>query len=283
MQPSLKDIWKVETDLLKEFQRVCEKYSIKYIASGGTMIGVARHKGFIPWDDDVDLMMERSEYNKLLSHSEEFTHPYFLQTWQNDKGYFRCFARLRNSETTAIQKSELGCKYPYNQGVFIDIFPMDVVIDDAELLQQQSKRANSYLKKALFYSSFKSRYYKDKNPLKRIIRQTIRTCFSFLMNDEKYLSLYEKECQKYNNTSSNTLSLLSFQFDNRKHDILKQDIEQTVYMDFEDIKIPMPKDYDRLLTHKYGDWKTPVKMPNYHGDIFFDLDKPYTYYIKEKS
>ena len=92
----LKEVWAVELDLLSEFDRVCKKYGIKYIASGGTMLGAARHHGFIPWDDDVDLMMMRDEYDKLCEIAPtEFKHPYFFQTEDTDPGFMRYFARLR--------------------------------------------------------------------------------------------------------------------------------------------------------------------------------------------
>ena len=133
-----KKVWAVELDLLAEFQRVCQKHNIKYIASGGTMLGAVRHKGFIPWDDDIDLMLMREEYDKLCEIApSEFKHPYFFQTSKTDLGYFKGFARLRNSETTAIFAYERDSKFRINQGIFIDIFPMDNVVDDKELLEIQ--------------------------------------------------------------------------------------------------------------------------------------------------
>ncbi|MEE3413068.1 MAG: LicD family protein, partial [Bacteroidales bacterium] len=75
VSPAMKEVWAVELDLLAEFQRVADKHKINYIASGGTMLGAVRHKGFIPWDDDVDIMMLRKDYNKLLSVAGEFEHP----------------------------------------------------------------------------------------------------------------------------------------------------------------------------------------------------------------
>ena len=85
----MKKVWAVELDLLAEFQRVCKKHNIKYIASGGTMLGAVRHKGFIPWDDDIDLMMLREEYEKLcIVAPSEFKHPYYFQTDRTDNCIF---------------------------------------------------------------------------------------------------------------------------------------------------------------------------------------------------
>lgn len=276
---AMKEVWAVELDLLSEFQRIANKHNINYIASGGTMLGAVRHKGFIPWDDDVDIMMLRKDYNKLLSVAEEFEHPYFLQSNRNDKGYFRCFLRLRNSLTTGIQNMEKNCHFQYNQGIFIDIFPLDNIIDDIKLFTQQQIRAKTLLKKARFYSSLQSRYYEDKNAVKRMQRNLLKSFVFSKDKDEKYLFEYENEVQRYNDRETAKISLLSFQFDYRIHDIKLKDVYETEDMDFEFLKLPVPKDYDNLLTWKYGDWKTPMKFPNYHGDIFFDVNKPYTYYI----
>ena len=81
----MKEVWAVELDLLAELLRVCKKHGIKVFASGGTMLGAIRHKGFIPWDDDIDMMMFRSDYDKLCAiAAEEFVEPYFFQTEYTD-------------------------------------------------------------------------------------------------------------------------------------------------------------------------------------------------------
>lgn len=275
----MKEVWAVELDLLNEFQRVAKKHNIRYIASGGTMLGATRHGGFIPWDDDVDIMMLRKDYNKLLSVADEFSFPYFLQTNRNDKGYFRCFARLRNSQTTGIQKTELNCHFQYNQGIFIDIFPLDNLTDNIKLFLRQQFRTRMLLKKARYYSSLQSRFYEDENKIKFYYRKLLKNLVREQDKDERYLFAYEKECQRFNNLDTEKVSLLSFQFDHRIHDIKLKDMYETIDMDFEFLKIPVPKDYDNLLMWKYGNWKTPKHIGSYHGEVFFDTDKSYKYYI----
>ena len=76
----MKKAWAVMLDLLAELDRVCKKNNIKYYANGGTMLGAVRHKGFIPWDDDIDVMMFREDYDRLMEIGpKEFTYPYFFQ------------------------------------------------------------------------------------------------------------------------------------------------------------------------------------------------------------
>lgn len=111
----MKKVWAVQLDLLYEFQRVANKHGIKYIANGGTMLGAVRHKGFIPWDDDTDIMMMRDEYERFCQIApKEFKHPYFFQTEHTEPGSLRCHAQLRNSETTAIIKSEQNGSCTFN-------------------------------------------------------------------------------------------------------------------------------------------------------------------------
>lgn len=92
---------------------------------------------------------------------------------------------------------------------------------------------------------------------------------------DRYLRMFEEECAKYNGTHQSTWSLLSFQFDNRRHDILKYDVSEIQYVDFEFMKIPIPSNYDSHLKNKYGNYMTPQKSPNYHGDVFFDTSRSY--------
>ena len=126
-----KEVWAVELDLLVELDRVCKKYNLKYCATGGTLLGAIRHKGFIPWDDDIDVMMLRDDYEKLCNIApQEFKDPYFFQTEYSDPGSLRRHAQFRNSNTTGILSTEFPLRKPINQGIFLDIFPQDNVIDD---------------------------------------------------------------------------------------------------------------------------------------------------------
>ena len=97
-----KKIWAVQIDLLAELLRVCREHDIKVSAFAGTVLGAVRHKGFIPWDDDIDVCMDRENFNKLLAITDTFNYPYFLQTAYNDQEFFIGYARLRNTLTTGV-------------------------------------------------------------------------------------------------------------------------------------------------------------------------------------
>lgn len=281
----MKEIWAVQLDLFAEFDRVCQKYGIKYIASGGTMLGAVRHHGYIPWDDDIDLMMMRDEYEKLCSIApQEFKYPYFFQTEDTESGFHRWFARLRNSETTAIQAKEDSMGLKYNQGIFIDIFPLDNVIDDTNLYQRQIKKCSKYFKLYNFLHMIEFAVVeKSDSYIKKNIRKMLQLLFSKMIRElrliRKVYDKLDKTYQQYNNVETEYVSLVSFQIRNLGHAIRKKDMTEIIYTNFEFLKIPIIANYDEHLRRKYGDYMTPLNNPNYHGDIFFDTDHSYLRYI----
>ena len=120
----MKRIWAVELDMYLSFAEICEKYGLKYFVLGGTMLGAVRHNGFIPWDDDLDVGMLREDYEKFLRlATKEIKHPLFLQTPYNDPESFLSWAKIRNSTTTAV--SRVTSHRRFNQGLFLDILPLD--------------------------------------------------------------------------------------------------------------------------------------------------------------
>lgn len=119
-------IKRIQLEMLKEVDRICEKYKIKYVLGYGTMLGAVRHKGFIPWDDDADILMLRRDYRKFAKICQkELPGKYFLQDECSDKFYLWGYSKLRNINTTYIRCGQEHI--PYKNGVFIDIFPLDNV------------------------------------------------------------------------------------------------------------------------------------------------------------
>lgn len=281
---NMKKLWAVELDLFAEFDRVCKKYGIKYCACGGTMLGAIRHKGFIPWDDDMDVMMLRSEYNRLCSVAQnEFHYPYFFQTQYTDNGSLRRHAQLRNSETTGILSAELEFKFGFNQGIFLDIFPLDNVVENENLFERQKKVASIYKKCYIVFASFASRYKREENGIKSFVRFVGHTCFHKLFETLTTYCYrkYEQELSKYSDQETEFVSQLYWDF---RKDMFRyrEDIVNLIDVDFEFLKIPVPEKYKRALDLKFGNWKELVVIPTAHGGLIFDADKPYTEYLKEK-
>jgi lipopolysaccharide cholinephosphotransferase len=282
----MKEVWAVQLDLFAEFDRVCRKYNITYIASGGTMLGAVRHKGYIPWDDDMDLMLMRDQYDKLCEvATKEFKHPYFFQFEGTEPTMHRWFARLRNSNTTAIQKMELSCHPQYNQGIFIDIFPMDGVPDDKAEYERLLRLGNHYRKLYYIFYSFDYPYWNDDSPSwKKVIKKSANLFFGHISRSLHLTHWAYKKAESvskaYSNRATDFISLLTFQMDNFGHALRRSDMNDIIEIDFEFLKMPVPANYDEHLRRKYGDYMTPVNNPNFHGDLIVDTNVGYKDYYQ---
>lgn len=282
----LKKIWAIEIDLLNELLRVCKKHDIKVIVYAGTLLGAIRHKGMIPWDDDIDVALTRSEYEKLCEVApEEFKHPYFFQNTQTDKKYFCGYSRLRNSLTTGMIAGMKSADY--NNGIYIDVFVLDGYIEDEKML------ANQMRKKKLFeriVNSYTFAFF-TKNPIKICIKSIIYFIlyFSFckIVPYNKFIVLYDSLLSKYNQ-ETDRLSLITHNMNFiPKYWLRKKDLENIVYVDFENIKVPVPRNFDSVLRHTYGNYMEypPVEQRGkwHEGIIDFDPDTPYKEYFEQKK
>jgi len=285
----MKAVWAVELDLLYQFQKVCKKYKLTYFADGGTMLGAIRHNGFIPWDDDIDVMMMRSEYEKLCEIAPcEFESPYFFQTEYTDPSSLRGHAQLRNSLTTAILKEESDVSRFFNQGIFIDIFPIDSVPDNKVDFEKKVKQANFYLSKAKNLASFSDAYKptinggKFKHRLKELIHYLSRTVLKPFFNYDLFYRKYEEACKKYNDKNSLKVAKF-FCIPVAKNQIwFREDFETIDEVPFEMISIDIPCGYHRILDIFFGtDWSIPKRIETVHSDVIFDPYKPYFYYLEE--
>lgn len=283
----MKKIWAVELDLLNEFSRVCDEYHLTWFAHAGTMLGAVRHHGFIPWDDDIDVMMLRKDYERFCSIAPRaFRHPYFFQNDETDPFFCRNFSRLRNSETTAVQTWEKEYSFPFNQGIFIDIFPIDNVSDNDGILRSEIKKMESLANTGWQYRNMVHFYHPKKG--KGIEKRT-----SYYLK-HIWFKYFDKVSGDYRSFLKEHLQLAkSHEMEDTKrvgemiipplgrHIWEKEWLKEVVFMPFEMIQIPVPVNYDACLGVSYGkNWRTPKQQGNYHGHVFFDVDHPYTDYIK---
>ena len=120
----LRALQSVQLELLVEFDRICRKHHLNYQLFAGSLLGCVRHKGFIPWDDDVDVCLLREDYDRFcLLASDELNSNIFLQTPSSDPGYLLQFAKLRRNDSKMVEQSMIH--RPQHHGIFIDIFPLD--------------------------------------------------------------------------------------------------------------------------------------------------------------
>ena len=269
----MKKIWAVELDLLEQFTRICDRHGLKYYAGGGTMLGAVRHQGFIPWDDDIDMFMLREDYEKFLAIAPtELQAPYFCQTAYNDKKYSRGHAQLRHSATTGILLSEKG-HYTFNQGIFLDIFPLDEVPDDPELKKKQQKEVGLWVK--LLAATVRYPGSVKKNAVKTLIHYAL--CWV------PYRWVYrrmENACRKYNGTGQSRVALISFGHTLENWVLPKKCFDNSKKVPFEFTEMVIPEGYDAVLTTAYGDYMVMRQDPTYHAGVLFDTERSYADYLK---
>ena len=270
-----KEIWKIELDLLNKLTEVCNKYNLKFYADAGTLLGAVRHKGFIPWDDDIDVAMLRSDFDKLIKVAEkEFKEPYFLQSAYNEKGYARGHAQLRNSNTTAILEAEKQYNYKFNQGIFMDIFVLDAVPNNNKELEQEKRKVEKLNRIIINKMNSNKKISSIKDFLKKIY-------FSFF-SLEKVFHKKEEILKSVDLDTTDNIAPLSFKFETKKRIRNKHLYDEIIFLDFENTKIPAPKEYDLYLKNRYGkDYMIPKNIPTTHGGVIFDTKKSYKEYIKK--
>lgn len=269
-----KHIWAIEIRLLQEVARICEKYNLSYFVYGGTLLGTIRHKGFIPWDDDMDIAMLRKDYEIFMEKAKEElnTSNYHLQVSEQFGEVYEGFARLRDNNSTAIIRKD--SKRNCNHGIFIDIFPLDNLVEDDKKRKAQFRKIK-LLSALIFY-----RVNQDNelgHPLIKSMINIIRNekFWNWLVNRLKY------ECTKYNEIRCEKVGILSCDpFDEKCYWYI-EDIDKTVDMPFEDILVKVPVGYDRCLRIGYDNYMEfpPVEeRGKWHENIYFDPFTPFGKY-----
>lgn len=269
-----KKIWAVELDLLLQLEKICSQHNIKFFLDGGSVLGAVRHKGFIPWDDDIDIGMPRNDYEKFLEIGQrELKAPYFLQTPYSDSGYYFSFAKLRNSNTSFISKPFIYEKF--NQGICIDIFPLDIFpTEGAEDRYNRIKMLNIDNSTYMRRSNPNPSYAEKQRLLTHSGRAPLDVC--------------------------NEIQMIATQFRNQNVEYMG-DIVCTIYdwkkslhkkevfngykeIDFECFRFPVPVQYESYLSTLYGNWKEfpPLeKRGVWHDNVIIDPDVPYKKKIEE--
>lgn len=272
LDPQLQELWQVQLDLLEKFIEVCQRHGFRCWVDSGTLLGAVRHKGFIPWDDDLDVAMPREDYDQLVKiASKEFQHPFFFQSAYTDTDYYRSHAQLRMDGTAAIRPSDSF--QPFHQGIFIDIFPIDGQAPDESKMNdalKKNRRLLRFLKAkntdilfsgrlTLIFRKIKARRAVDKRGWTTIYAEAEDALRQFKASDCEYVS-----------------------YGVPRFVCKKELFEDTVWLDFEDLKVPSPSRWDEYLRTMYGDnYMTPLKDPTNHGNMVVNAHRDYRELLPE--
>lgn len=238
----------IQMELLNEFKNLCDNNNLMYFLGGGTLLGAIRHKGYIPWDDDKDLMMPRRDYENLLKiFNQNCKDNHKLLTYINTKDYYYSFAKVVDTNTTLLEGNLRPIK---NLGIYIDIFPIDFLPNDEKEIEKIFK------KYSLLYKAISTYKYSDiskvtTNKIKLFAKEIV-LCFLKIFNlVPKILKTLDQMAIKYQDTSK--VACISGKYA-EKEIMPRSFIENYELADFEGEKYKIPKGYDEYLTKHYGNY-----------------------------
>ncbi len=273
----------------KVFVQICQKHNLRFFAIGGTAIGAVRHKGFIPWDDDLDVAMPRKDYEIFCKIVEdELSDKYRFVDHLNNPLTGLVVGKLNDETTTDVETVNIDNPNSWN-GVFIDIFPLDGVPTN-----QLIYRFHMFRLKMTFYAIWAKIYTPDKKKSSRSksIMKWIARLLTAHTNVANLKSSFVKLASKYSFDDPRTKYLARTWAFNSHHGLQasarynREDFNSCVMVPFEDAKMSMPVGYDNYLSLLYPDYMTlPPKdqqKPSHSGGIL-DLNHSYKYYIAKQE
>jgi lipopolysaccharide cholinephosphotransferase len=249
----------------------CDQNNVSYFVIGGTLLGAARHKGFIPWDNDIDVGFPRPDYERVIQLLKEQKSKYVIETCYSDApDYLYKFSKLYDTTTTVIEDTRRPCK----RGTFIDIIPLDG-IGNSRFTTRFHFLPIYILNTLLTANAISER--PDRPKWLNWLSAKVAGIPKALFNEKKLLKKLDRMCKKRSFSDCKYVGVLNGGYGLR--DIVERRIfeEKDVY-DFEYLKVKSVRDYDSYLTHLYGDWRKippPEKRKSDHEYSFVDLNKSY--------
>ena len=281
-----KSLWQVQLALLAEFIRICKRHDLEYQLLGGSLLGAMRHQGYIPWDDDIDIGMLRPDYDRFLQVASAELPPHlFLQTTLSEREYLYGFAKLRNSCTAAIEHWRVKEHRATNQGIFIDILPLDDVpaapAPRRHLMELYSHRLMVMMQ--LHETPCRAR------TLRGLARKLRAQCFVAAHGGWQGAYTFVEDTFRNFHFSPDAPRLTGQGTWGALHNCYEKAFwpyeaihGECIDMPFEYLTVRVPKEYDQILTTSFGDWRTPVKGKPYHTILEYDTTRSYREVLIEK-
>lgn len=270
----MNDLQQKELELLKMFVDVCNSLNLRYYLVCGSALGAVKYKGFIPWDDDIDVGMPREDYEIFIKNVQPLLpNNIFLQNYKTDPSFPHVYSKLRNSDTTYIEKNVAHLKI--NHGVYIDVFPLDGYPQT-----WIEKKALKYKKKFLNWLQYCA--LDTRGGWRVDLRNSFFKKLGFHKKTHKTLARLERLISRYS-TQDSKIWCNHGNWQGELEYAEKGQYNNGSVAEFEGIKVRIPENYDAYLTQKYGDWRADLPEEQKRGHHYYtvcDLENPYTKYIK---
>ena len=257
----IREIQQMELGIMEYIHETCQKIGVKYFLAYGSLIGAVRHKGFIPWDDDMDICMLREDYEKLqdylIANPDE---RYEVMSYKNNLNYVYPFMKVQDNHTYLLEED---VRIDSNMGIYVDIFPVDGYEDDSVF---KDKMTRLIKKRQLSCYTFKG-ITNTKSLLNSLIRY-ISVIIFYFTNTNKYIRGIDELAQSRKVDDYELVDYLIYK-DMNKPVWKREWLKQTITGVFEGKEFMIPKNYHEILTSDYGDYTQlpPVELRSSHHDF----------------
>ncbi len=245
----LERVQKIELEMLIEVDRICKENDIKYTIIGGTLLGAVRHGGFIPWDDDADVAMLRPEYEKFCSIIDKTLDDsrFYFQNMDRTEGYRWGYAKLRRKGTLFLRKNQENMKY--EQGIFLDIFPIDGTPD--YLVLRKIHKFRCFCVRKILWSMVGKK--ESKNFLKKLVYSILSK-----LPEHTVKKMYKRLILKFDPNTTEVVRTLTYPAPKKLDGYYRKWFAETAPILFEGYEFEGVKDYEGWLTFEFGDY---MKLP----------------------
>lgn len=257
--------------MLEWFHEYCHENNLTYYIVGGSMLGAIRHGGFIPWDDDIDVVLPRPDYNRLIDiFSEKIDHYLLESPMSNNDDFFYTYAKLYDTNTTLVEKARHNCR----RGLYIDVFPLDGLGNSEKEIQDHFSKVDRL---NMFLMTRTCAIEKRRGFLKNAAIVVSRIIPQFIVNDHDLVRKVDQAAASIGYEHSRYVGNLMGAY--RRKEVMEKSIfgRPTEYK-FENIIVYGVEKYEEFLTHIYGNWRElpPVdKRKTTHDYVEIDLNKPW--------
>ena len=272
VKSDMKKVWNRQLEIWQEIDRICRKHRIPYWAGYGTLLGAARHKGFIPWDTDMDLWMMRPDFNRFCEVVDEELAPggvfeVGLKTFSN--------FRLAHSQTTLIAGKDYS-KHKSN-GLMIEIFPLDCALDGTDGSFFATNALNELMGTVYNYPAIVEHVQKGGKTVDDwSVIETLHALPDFDKQCE-FLRIFAAGVFDYSSTVN---WIEKYCRDKTASPYKKIWYRETIYLPFESVELPAPIDFEKILTTYYGDWHKPVVERVSKLGLIHSADIPYREFLQ---
>ncbi len=265
---SVDKVKEIALSILIDVADFCEEHNLRYYLAYGTLLGAIRHKGFIPWDDDIDIQMPRDDYDKFIEiyNSENKSNKYRL-VCPDDADAKHTFVKVIDTNTVKI---ESGTDYTEtgNLGIDIDVFPIDGQPDDVVAFVRFYNKKRFYYKIWNYLISDRKQF----TPIQKIRYFAIRIIY----NKTRLIKIIDKQHRKYDYNESRYVGTTASLFNSIRNRFEKEWYDESVYVEFEQHLLRAPKAYDKILEKRYGDYMQlppPEQQKTHHYFTAFILNE----------